>query len=119
MPKTVDEPITLELRAIADREHVAEPERSWRRFCGLRAGKRLHVRGAWQAWCANERNRAPPPRREPPRPRVVPRPETADERPVRATFSLADALRRLPESGVMRALPRTVTEPRTEQAQGE
>lgn len=70
----VDDKLTDELREIASMNAVQDVESAWRRFCGKRAGRWVHVAGEWQAWCVSwakyerserERNRAKEPPRSP------------------------------------------------------
>lgn len=52
--------ITAELRSTAQLTTVQDIDAAWLKFCGTRAGKWLHVQGAWQAWCVSwaEREKA-------------------------------------------------------------
>ncbi len=61
-PVRADDLLTVERQLVAERAGVADPGTCWRKFCLAKAGKRLAVgrEAAWELWCLNERNRAPP-----------------------------------------------------------
>jgi hypothetical protein len=73
-PVSLEDPLTPELRAIAARERIEDPDRVWRKFTGHHAGRKVRsIAGSWAKWCANERPstqlllssaRAPPDTRE-------------------------------------------------------
>jgi hypothetical protein len=87
------QPITQELRGIAELAGVQDVPGAWLKFTGHNAGRVMHVPGRWQAWCVDEakRERSERERLAKARLRAVP---TGDEEPSNAERGRAERLAR-------------------------